>query len=671
MKRFVLRKHDQKAQKEAQKPAQIDLDEEPDIKAGATSPKIAANGNGLKNASDLTKSLLGGIKKFKSKQNDLRSEKSDTSEHSKISDIEAKNAKTTKHDTKYSIHVLPPSEEKTKDTSIDKNALKRRAPEPIANDQLKRKKTLLEEDGDMEISYEKYDEHEKKRKNSDTSSNKGLVMEPEEVKDIMSPRSAFKKHVAALKNSATTAATSAVSKKGEFKGEYLEHMNAKNQIKFFQIQVLDKYVKTESGNILNSKFNEIGYTQYYSAKDALTAAEKTVAEMISQGYYKVPNKFVYSFDISEITVGREHKEDPGDYKSDQDSPKQEAPKSGKTTPSRVVNAENFTYEDDENVNIDWMGFGLDDYSETSRRTGFDYDEDSGSLGLDTRAKTSQSEASKKKNVIVEPNKDTTLGKPLKDPYPSLLLAQNWDKKIDPKGYYMSEKLDGVRCFWTGTQLFSRNAKRYYPPKWWTKNIPGSPLDGELWIARGKYKKCADIVKQTEPDNPDWNQIQFVVFDAPNIYLPFKRRLQKLEEVFDRIDSPYITLHKQEICKGRDHLEQELERIEKLGGEGLMLRDPESNYEPKRSKTLLKVKNFEDDEAVVVGIVPGAGKFEGMMGSLKVKNSEGIVFTIGIGFSEAQRKNPPKIGAKITYRYQGSTQGGKPKTPSFLREYVEL
>ena len=51
----------------------------------------------------------------------------------------------------------------------------------------------------------------------------------------------------------------------------------------------------------------------------------------------------------------------------------------------------------------------------------------------------------------------------------------------------------------------------------------------------------------------------------------------------------------EVCKGKNHLQEELERVEALGGEGLMIRDPKSAYVNGRSHTLLKIKTFHDAE----------------------------------------------------------------------------
>ena len=103
----------------------------------------------------------------------------------------------------------------------------------------------------------------------------------------------------------------------------------------------------------------------------------------------------------------------------------------------------------------------------------------------------------------------------------------------------------------------------------------------------------------------------------------------------------------------------------------MLRDPASVYENKRSKSLLKVKTFHDDEAVVLGYKPGTGRCQGMVGALKCKNTHGVDFEVGSGLTDDMRRKPPKIGSKITYKYQEfNKDSGKPRFPTFLRVFEE-
>ena len=129
---------------------------------------------------------------------------------------------------------------------------------------------------------------------------------------------------------------------------------------------------------------------------------------------------------------------------------------------------------------------------------------------------------------------------------------------------------------------------------------------------------------------------------------------------------YATVLDQVRCAGIEALKAELARVESLGGEGLMLRQPGSQYEAGRSTTLLKVKTFHDAEGRVVEHLPGKGRHAGRLGAVVVELPNGLTFSVGTGFSDAQRQNPPPVGSMITYRYQELTDRGVPRFPSFVR-----
>ena len=116
---------------------------------------------------------------------------------------------------------------------------------------------------------------------------------------------------------------------------------------------------------------------------------------------------------------------------------------------------------------------------------------------------------------------------------------------------------------------------------------------------------------------------------------------------------------------------ELARVEALGGEGLMLREPGSKYEAGRSATLLKVKNFRDAEALVIAHQAGAGRHKGRMGALLVRLPSGIEFAVGTGFSDRERGNPPPVGKTIMFRYQELSEAGVPRFPSYVGLRPEL
>ena len=80
----------------------------------------------------------------------------------------------------------------------------------------------------------------------------------------------------------------------------------------------------------------------------------------------------------------------------------------------------------------------------------------------------------------------------------------------------SEKLDGIRCLWTGTEMITRNGLKLKVPDYFTKSFPYSPMDGELYIGKGKFEELHRILKQGR--DHDWLQVTFFVFDAPSLNL---------------------------------------------------------------------------------------------------------------------------------------------------------
>jgi DNA ligase-1 len=173
--------------------------------------------------------------------------------------------------------------------------------------------------------------------------------------------------------------------------------------------------------------------------------------------------------------------------------------------------------------------------------------------------------------------------------PPLLLAERWDNAQDLAGWWLSEKLDGVRAYWDGTSLISRLGNRFHAPDWFLAGLPDIPLDGELWIGRRAFQRTVGIVRRQDKTEL-WKQVRYVAFDAPGVDAAFEVRLAAIRAHIERANPLYLTALEHRICTDLDHLRAELARIEALGGEGLMLRQPESRYEIGRSVTLLKVKS---------------------------------------------------------------------------------
>ncbi|HEX9048378.1 MAG TPA: DNA ligase, partial [Verrucomicrobiae bacterium] len=251
-----------------------------------------------------------------------------------------------------------------------------------------------------------------------------------------------------------------------------------------------------------------------------------------------------------------------------------------------------------------------------------------------------------------------------DAGPPLLLAENWDTAADLTDWWMSEKLDGVRAYWDGKQFLSRQGNIYYAPDWFIEGLPSVPLDGELWIDRKKFQRTVSIVRRQDKSDL-WNEVRFLVFDAPAANGGFEDRLAFLKDTLGTAAAKFARQHPHDRCRNLEALKAELARVEALGGEGLMLRQPGSKYVAGRSSTLLKIKTFHDAEAVVVGHQAGAGRHLGRMGALLVRLPSGANFAIGTGFSDRERENPPAIGATVTFRYQELSEAGVPRFPSWV------
>ena len=256
--------------------------------------------------------------------------------------------------------------------------------------------------------------------------------------------------------------------------------------------------------------------------------------------------------------------------------------------------------------------------------------------------------------------------------PPVLLAESWDNAQDLSGWWMSEKLDGVRAYWDGKQFLSRQGNLYHAPDWFVEGLPEVPLDGELWLDRKAFQKTVSIVRRQDKSD-HWKTIRFVVFDAPAAAKTFEDRVTFLKEESGGWRNKQVEILEHTLCKDVEHLRNELQRVEALGGEGLMLRQPASVYVAGRSMTLLKVKTFHDAEAEVIGHEPGKGRHQGRLGALSVRLSNGKVFSVGTGFSDKQRESPPPVGALITFRYQELSDAGIPRFPSYVgvRSDVEL
>jgi len=259
--------------------------------------------------------------------------------------------------------------------------------------------------------------------------------------------------------------------------------------------------------------------------------------------------------------------------------------------------------------------------------------------------------------------------------PSLLLLKTYDVNQDVSGWVISEKLDGVRAYWNGQKLMSRNGHVFATPSWFVEGFPNFELDGELWLDRQAFADTVSIVNKQKPHN-GWKVITYQVFEVPNQKGGLLERLSVLEKYLQRSANPFIQIIKQVPIQSNLHIQTELKQVLRLGGEGLVLRDPNEPYHTGRSATSLKLKMKQDAECKVIGYSDGKGKYTGQVGALVCDILTGQfihlaklstrVIKVGSGLTDADRKTPPEIGSVITFQYMGLTKNGLPRFPVFLR-----
>ena len=255
---------------------------------------------------------------------------------------------------------------------------------------------------------------------------------------------------------------------------------------------------------------------------------------------------------------------------------------------------------------------------------------------------------------------------LSAPPPDPMLATAYREGVTVRDFLVSEKLDGVRARWDGRALWTRGGARIAAPDVFTRGWPIAPMDGELWMARGRFDEISALVRRVGADAQAWHGVRFMAFDLPTHPGPFAERVARMRALVSTARSTHLAMIPQRRFDTTTELEAELARVVAAGGEGLMLHRSTARYRAGRSEDLLKYKPHEDAEAQVVAHLPGKGRYAGLMGALQVRTPEGRSFRIGTGFTDAQRAEPPTVGAWLTYRYNGLTSTGLPRFARFMR-----
>ena len=246
------------------------------------------------------------------------------------------------------------------------------------------------------------------------------------------------------------------------------------------------------------------------------------------------------------------------------------------------------------------------------------------------------------------------------------LAIEAPPRPDPRGYLVSEKFDGVRALWDGRRLRFRSGIDIAAPAWFTARLPDVPLDGELWLGRGRFEALSGTVRRLRPDDEAWRALRYLVFDLPRASGDFAARSAQLAALVRKHGWGALQAVEQRTVADADALQRRLDEVVRCGGEGLVLKRADAAYTPGRDASMLKLKPLHDAEATVIGHEPGRGRHAGRLGALRVRTDDGREFRLGSGLSDAWRSDPPALGTRVTYAHRGFTEEGLPRFASFVR-----
>lgn len=255
--------------------------------------------------------------------------------------------------------------------------------------------------------------------------------------------------------------------------------------------------------------------------------------------------------------------------------------------------------------------------------------------------------------------------------PALLLAREWPADADPAGHLVSEKLDGVRALWDGRTLRFRSGAAIAAPRAFLARLPAVPLDGELWLGRGRFDTLSGLVRRLQADEALWRDLSYQVFELPAAGGTFAQRAVALQALCQRQGFAALRALPQQPVADRADLQCRLAAVVAGGGEGLVLHRADAPTATGRGPWLWKHKPLHDAEAQVLAHLPGQGRLAGQVGALQVRSDSGVVFAIGTGLRDADRARPPAVGQRISYRHRGFTPAGVPRFASYWRPAVAL
>lgn len=249
--------------------------------------------------------------------------------------------------------------------------------------------------------------------------------------------------------------------------------------------------------------------------------------------------------------------------------------------------------------------------------------------------------------------------------PQPMLADKYDPSLHTGPYYASEKLDGIRALAYRGKLYTRSGNLIAAPQWFLDQIPEGTFDGELYTGRKSFNKTSSTVMKKTPVDKEWKEVQYRIFDDHSSKNTYGKTLTALRKKLLPCNekTPQVCLEKQTLVDDPNEINSMKANIERLGGEGLMLR-ADSKYQPGvRSEKMLKVKTWIEREARVVGV---NNKPDGSIKSFQMRfvgqPYEGETFNLAV--QSPKKKAEIRVGHLVTVSFFEYTKNGKPRFPKF-------
>lgn len=309
----------------------------------------------------------------------------------------------------------------------------------------------------------------------------------------------------------------------------------------------------------------------------------------------------------------------------------------------------------------------------------------------------------------------------------------WASLINPKTGEWKRKIKPV-----ATGLWSRYGNPIIAPDWFLDKLPKFPLDGELWAGRGNFQLCRSICAGDSPD-PRFDKIRYAVYSMPGFYvwntgeiknsnfrcnldkeicdlwrwereqeigpldvgaggfIAFRHELAYLQERLPTNETCFC--HRQiqlssDEAKAKKQIDDFLDDVLMKGGEGVVIRDPDACWTPKRVNALLKYKPWEDDEGTITGFTSGrktdkGSKHLGKIGALILDfdgkrlelsgltdnerlftTDEMAIYAVqypGVDMPDWFRGKYFKLGQQVTFKFRELSDDGIPKEARYWRK----